>query len=287
MELLLLVPLVWVSRKISFKWKTVAAALALVEVVHVIWVMSIAPLLAKAEKVPLAFSSQYLVSNLKANLTYLFNPYRFFAAITVVALAAALSRKARAAFTIPAFGLFCVYLMFYAGSFDTNPRYSIQMLAPIAVLAASLMKGRLALLLISIVVPYTRPYEVSSYAQSLAADHRISVQFASHMNPNDLIVSAEPEVFLNHDHRAMNAVFALDRKEKLEEEIRRGKVWYHSGVRTNVEDSQEWIADRWVKSSFELHLIDAQEVGGMRIAFYEVLLKPIDRETGQGTTLQR
>ena len=140
------------------------------------------------------------------------------------------------------------------------------------------MKGRVAALLISIVLPYTRPFEVTSYAQALAADHRISVQFASRVNPNDLILSAEPEVFLNHDHRTMNAVFALDRKEKLEEEIRRGKVWYHSGVRTNVEDTQEWLADRWVKSNFELHLIEAQEVGGMRIAFYEILLKHVDGE---------
>ena len=85
----------------------------------------------------------------------------------------------------------------------------------------------------------------------------------------------------------MNAVFASERKEQLEEEIRRRKVWYHSGVRTNVENSPEWTADRWVKSNFELHLIESQEASGMRTAFYEVLLKPLDREARLSTAFER
>jgi len=36
---------------------------------------------------------------------------------------------------LQAFGLLCVYLLFYAGSFEVNPRYSIQILAPMTVLA--------------------------------------------------------------------------------------------------------------------------------------------------------
>ncbi len=104
------------------------------------------------------------------------------------------------------------------------------------------------------------------------------MEFASEVKANDLIVSAEPEMFLNQGRRVMNAVFVPQYKEKLEEEIRRGKVWYHSGVRTNIEDTQEWLADRWVKSNFELHLIESQEVGGLRTAFYEILLKHVDRE---------
>lgn len=74
----------------------------------------------------------------------------------------------------------------------------------------------------------------------------------------------------------MNSVFASEHKERLEQEIRGGKVIYHSGVRTNRPDSVEWRADQWVKSNFELHLIDSDEIRGMRIAFYEVLLKNLD-----------
>jgi len=55
-------------------------------------------------------------------------------------------------------------------------------------------------------------------------------------------------------------------------------VWYHSGVRTNALDTEDSLADRWVKSNFELHPIQSQEVGGMRIAFYQMLLKHVDRE---------
>ena len=56
------------------------------------------------------------------------------------------------------------------------------------------------------------------------------------------------------------------------------KVWYYAGARTNVEGTPDWTADRWVKSNYQLHLIDSREVRGMRIAFYEMLLQPVDRE---------
>ena len=292
MELLLLVPLVWLSNKMSFKWRAAAAGLVSIEVVHVVWVMSVAPVLAHAERVGSTFSLGYVWANSKANVTYLFNPYGFFAVMTALMIGAVYKGRSAPRFQPSGFlamqagGILMVYLLFYAGSFDLNPRYSIQMLAPIAVLAASLMKGRLAVLMLSLVLPYTRPYDVPGFAQALISDHRMSVRFAARTDPGDLIVSAEPEVFLNQDRRAMNAVYASERKEKLEEEIRRRKVWYHSGVRTNVENSEEWMADRWVKSNFELHLIDSQEVSGMRTAFYEVLLKPVDREARLRRTLE-
>ena len=155
-----------------------------------------------------------------------------------------------------------------------------------AVLAASLMRGRTAVLLFSMVLPYIRPFEIPSYVKALAADHRISVEFASKLNPGDLVLSAQPEMFLNHDRSVMNVVFASERKEKLEEEIRHRKIWYHSGVRANVVESQDWLADRWVKSNFELHLIESQDVSGLRIAFYQVLLKLVDRKAGLGNPFE-
>jgi hypothetical protein len=181
---------------------------------------------------------------------------------------------------VPALAVFCVYLTFYAGSFDVNPRYSIQIVAPLAVLAASLLKGRRVILLLLMVLPYTRSYESPGFVQALAADHRISNEFAFQVGPDDLVVSAQSEMFLNQGLRAMNAVYASEHKEQLEMEIGRRKVWYHAGVRTNAADTPDFQADRWVKSNFELHLIQSQEIRGMRIAFYELLLKHVDREAG-------
>ncbi len=285
MELLILVPLVWLLSKIPFKWKATTAGLVAVEIAHVFWVMSVAPVLAQAERVPAAFSPRYVVMNLRSNLAYLFNPYEFFGLTLALAFGIAIYGGWRAArdhhrlIYLPALGLLCIYLFFYAGSFEMNPRYSIQVLAPIAVLSASFMEGRRAILLFAIVLPYTHPYELPGYAQALAADHRMSAEIAAQLSPNDLIVSAQPEMFINQGRRAMNVLFALDHKEKLEEEFGRRKIWYHSGVRTNASDTQDALADGWVKSNFELHLIQLQEASGMRVAFYE-LLKDIHREAG-------
>lgn len=182
---------------------------------------------------------------------------------------------------VQALTLFAVYLLFYAGSFNINPRYAIQILAPLVILAASVLKRPvlIAAVFFTAVLPYTQPRSFTDYVQTLAADHRFSVEFARRINPGGLMLSTEHQVFLNQGLRGMNAVFASERKERLDAELKRGmKVWYHSGARTNVVDSEEWRADRWVKSNYELHLIDALEVAGMRIAFYEILIKVIDRE---------
>ena len=99
------------------------------------------------------------------------------------------------------------------------------------------------------------------------------------MKPDDLVVSGQQEIFVNQGRRGMNASFAESRKSRLEDEIRkRGKAWYHAGVRSNVVNSDEWRADRWMKSNFELHPIDSHDVSGIRISFYEILLNGIDRE---------
>jgi len=76
------------------------------------------------------------------------------------------------------------------------------------------MKGRRSSVLVSMILPYTRAYEFPAYVQSLSADHRFQAEFAAQIDPNDLVVSAQPEMFLNHDRRAMNAVFASEHKEE-------------------------------------------------------------------------
>jgi hypothetical protein len=281
LELIILVPMVWLSGRVSLKWKLVAMGLVSAEIVHLGWVISIAPVLAKAEKVSSAFSLEYVWGNLVTNLSHVLNPMIFPAAVTVFGIAGMVRSLRRApAPLIQALALFGLYLLFYAGSFTINPRYTIQFLVPLAVMAASISKRPIviAALLISTAIPYIQALELPTYVQALAADHRISVEFASHLQPGDLVVSTEPEMFLNYDRRAMNAVFASEHKERLEQELQRGRVVYHSGVRTNRPDSEEWSADQWVKSNFELHLIDSRQIRGLRIAFYEMLLKNLDRE---------
>jgi hypothetical protein len=168
--------------------------------------------------------------------------------------------------------LFGVYLLFYAGSFNTNPRYTIQFLAPLTLFAASLSKRSLltVALIISATLPYWRSLELPTYVQALAADHQISLQTASRLQPGDVVMSTDPEMFLNQGNRIMNAVFASENKDRLEQELRARRVVYHSGVRTNIPESVEWRVDQWVKSNFELHLIESHEIRGMRISFYDV-----------------
>ena len=292
MELIVLVPLILLSKQASLKWKAGAFALIAVEIVHVAWVMSVAPVLAEAEKVTTTFSAAYVAGNVTSNLRYLLSPSLFPAAITVLAIVGALQNRKSlpSILSVQCLLLLVVYFFFYAGSFDLNPRYSIQILGPLAVLAASAVKRPvwIAVLMLSIPVAYTQRAPMTGYLRALEADHRISVQFASQLKPNDLVVSTEPEMFLNQGISAMSAVFASERKARLEEELRRrGKAWYHEGARTNVVDSLEWRTARWGKSNFELHPIDSNDVNGMRIAFYEILPKLIDREARLRSPLER
>ncbi len=294
LEMLVLIPLVWVSPKISLKWKIGAAALVLFEIVHVVWLMSIAPVLEQAGEVSSAFSLRYVGHNVLDNLKYFFDPLGF-PIVVSVSVAVSIWKKLRRPLVeadvliLWIFGLFAVYLCFFAGSFDMNPRYSIQIVAPMTILAASLATRRvwIGALLLSAIVPATQRYETTPYFKALEADHLLSTLFAAQLDPDGLIVSGAQEVFINHGRSAMNAPFASTRKIGLEDEIRKhGKVWYHAGVRANIPNSEEWSADRWVKSNFELRLIDSHDVNGYKIAFYEILLKHVDREARQGLTFE-
>ncbi len=149
-------------------------------------------------------------------------------------------------------------------------------------LAASLARrpAWIAALLVSAIVPATRPYVFTPYFQALEADHELSVLFAYRIQPDELVVSGLQEIFINNGRRSINAAFAQMNEGRLDDELQRhGKAWYHADVRSNYTNSDEWRADRWVKSNYELHLIESHEVGGYRIAFYKVLLKDIDRKT--------
>jgi hypothetical protein len=307
----------------SLKWKMAAGGLALFEIVHVAWVMSVASTLERAEGVQTAFGFGHVVANLSDNIRYLFNPFDFPVMITVLAILSLWERTAATRSASPTgrslerggrvrvsglrqflrpspgalkarrllpkgeallfwiAGLFAVYLVFYAGSFYTNTRYSIQIVAPLTVLAASFASRPVLMvaLLVSALIPATRAYGSTPYVKALQADHQLSVRFAPHTEPDDLIISGVQEIFIDNGRPAINASFASTLGDRLNEEIRkRRNVWYHSGVRANVPNSDEWRADRWVKSNFELHLIESHDINGFRISFYEVSTKRIDRE---------
>src|SRR5262249_25474775 len=84
LEMLVLIGLVWLSSKISLKWKIAAAVLVLFEIVHVVWLMSMAPVLEQAGEVSSAFGLRYVGSNLLDNLKYFFDPLGFPMVVSVL-----------------------------------------------------------------------------------------------------------------------------------------------------------------------------------------------------------
>jgi hypothetical protein len=291
LEMIVLAPMILLADRVSPKWKTALAVLIVPEILHIAWVLSISPALAKVEHVNSAFSPAYIFGNLVSNLRFLFDPRVFPIAAAVLAVATVIYRRnsrIAALLWIWTAVLFVIYLTFYAGSFDTNPRYSIQLTIPIILLATS-FSDRLVILAtvaISAILPATRPWQTPDYVQALASDHRTAVDFAQKVGPNDLVIAGEPEIFINQGKHAMNAVFGTDQIKLIRSQLEKAdRVYYYSGVRTNEAGSQQWEADRKVKSEFELHLIDAREFSGLRVRIYE-LLNPIHRERGQVGALE-
>jgi 4-amino-4-deoxy-L-arabinose transferase-like glycosyltransferase len=275
MELLILMPLVWLSHRISLRWKTAAAVMVALETVHIAWVMSLSSSFERAEQITVTFSPQYIATNLKANLAYFINPFAFFSLVTLLAAIAVWQRWRRGnpdtwLLAAPVFALFSVYCFFYAGRFDLNTRYSIQLLAPMTVLAASQLKRLRILLLASIVLPYTQNHENAFYAQVFGVDHQLSTEFAARMKPDDVIVSGQPEMFLNQGRHVMNAAFVAEHKNSVIDEIRRRTLWYHSGVRANGANGPDAKIDQWVKSNFQLQPVESQEINGVQVVFYRM-----------------
>jgi hypothetical protein len=279
LELIALTPLILLIPAIQAKWKVAGLALAAVAAAHIGWLTTIVPDLAEAERVSAVFSPAYLAGNLTDNLKYLANPLRFPAAATVAAAMALYSIiKKKSVMTLAAvqFGILSVvYLLFYAGSFEMNPRYGIQILAPLAVMAASAVRRPVwfGLIAVSIVAPHFGSDAALAPPRAHETDHDFAVQMSGRARPEDLVISPEPELFLNHGVRAVNVVFLAELKDKLEMHARSGrKTFYHAGIRTLSGGGREQQADQWVKSNFELHLIETRQIDGVTVAFYEVSL---------------
>jgi 4-amino-4-deoxy-L-arabinose transferase-like glycosyltransferase len=284
LELIVLTPLVWLAPQISNRWKAATAGLVAAEAGHVAWVLSLASEYARAVRVDSAFSLGYIPQNVAANVRYLLNPLVFPSAIMLLAAASLFRKRSmwpRWPLLVAAASVFGVYAVFYVGSFEINPRYSIHVAVPLAVLAASVLRRPvfLAAVVASLVVPQFNGYFVPQVIRGLEMDHRIAVENSRRVGPDDLVLGTQHEVFLNQGRRAMNAILASEQPARLNEFLeQKRKVWYYAGIRTTTVNSQDWDADQWVKSNYELHPIDTQEAEGIPVVFYELLFNRLDRE---------
>ncbi|HYR90579.1 MAG TPA: glycosyltransferase family 39 protein [Terriglobia bacterium] len=272
MEMITLVPLIFSTRAIEIKWKAAAVALALAELLHIGWVLSAAPQFAAFERVPSAFGFGNFLTNFKADISYFFDPFRFPVLVTPL-FGIAFVRRNTFRLALWTGLLLGVYLFFYAGTFTVTPRYSIQLAVPMAVLAASVTKQRYttAALLLSSALAFTQWRSGPEYVPELIDDHAFATELASRLGHDDLVVTTEPEVFLNNGAHAMNAFYAADQPEQLHRELRRyRRVLYYAGAQTNVVNGPEWQADQWMKSHYKLRAIDSRRVGNVRIAYFEV-----------------
>src|SRR5262249_41916449 len=86
LELIVLAPLILFADRVVWKWKVWLSILAVPAIVHIGWVLSIAPALVKVEHVQSAFSPLYVPHNLGANLHHLLDPRIFPIAVTVIAI---------------------------------------------------------------------------------------------------------------------------------------------------------------------------------------------------------
>ena len=272
LEMIALVPLIFSTRAIENRWKFASAGLILAELLHVEWVLSATPAFAVFERVPSAFGVANLLPNLKANIVYFFDPFRF--PIAVPALSAmAFIRKNTFRLALWIVLLLGVYLFFYGGNFTLAPRYSVQLAAPMVVLAVSITRHRYAMaaLLLSSALAFWQWSRGPEHVPELIFDHAFATDLASRMGQDDLVVSTESEVFLNHGTHAMNAFYAADQPEQLNLQLQRyRRMLYYAGAQTNVVNGAEWRADQWIKSHYKLRLMDSRKVGNIWIAYYEM-----------------
>ena len=236
------------------------------------------------------FSPGYVPANFIGSLGYLLDGGRFPWGISVLAALSLLSwgvrtlRSGSGADNRPWLGEFhfegwiglmtAVYLAFYEGSFGLNPRYSIQMVVPLILLAGTALKlfttrGRVAVvigvaftLVYSNVSPKPPDQDHSVSVDNLAADHQRMARIAGDLGDDSIVIAGEPDVFLNHGVAALHAIFASERPGLIGAQAGRyPRVRYYSDVRASVAGSENWRADRWIKSEYSLRLIESYSVG--------------------------
>ena len=302
LEPIVLIAFVFFDPAISRRWKAIGAVLVSAQVLHVGWLLAGSSAYASAIGIESAFSFKYLIGNFVGSLGYLLDGGRFPWGVTVLAMIALSAwgiarlrhageagkgsyRELHMAAWIGL--LWGVYLVYYAGNLGTNPRYVLQSIVPLILLATSAFAllspllrmavgAGLALSLVFALVSVELSAEVETV---LIADHRQMAEIAGTMGPEDVVLATEPEVFLNHGVAAANAVYVSERPdvvEMLHNEYRR--VWYYAGARSNVVGGEQWRADRIIRSTLPLQLVDSYGVAGSTTELFELLFDPDDRE---------
>jgi hypothetical protein len=273
MELVVLTPLLWLSSSIEKHWKLASSAITTIAFGHIAWVLSVTAQLAEAERTEAPFSVTHVWANLFDNIRFLLNPFSFVAIATVLAVVAAVKARDRTLqlpLVAPIVALFAVYCVFYAGSFDLNPRYSLQLLAPLSVLGASVLRPRYAIALVALVLPYLSRVPVGDAGGTFAQDHAAVTEFAALRKPDDLFLSAEHDVFLNQGARVMNTRYASEHPDLLRSELGRRRVLYYPGIRVGSDESEETRADRWIREAFVLVPISSKRITGRTVTLFTV-----------------
>ena len=239
LEAVVLTLFLFASPVLGRRWKLIGLALISGPLFHLVWVLSAAPAYASSVGVEAAFSAGYVPANFIGSLGYLLDGGRFPWGISVLAALSLLSwgvrtlRSGSGEDNRPRLGEFhfvawiglmtAVYLAFYEGSFGLNPRYSIQMVVPLILLAGTALKlfttrGRVAVviglaftLLYSNLSPKPPDQDHSVSVDNLAADHRRMARIAGDLGDDSIVIAGEPEVFLNHGVAALHAIFASER----------------------------------------------------------------------------
>ena len=307
LEAVVLTLFLFASPALGRRWKLIGLALISGQLFHLGWVLSAAPAYAASVGVEAAFSPAYVPANFVGSLGYLLNGGRFpwgisvLAALSLLAWGVRTLRSQSGKDTRPKLGEFyfvawiglmmAVYLAFYEGSFDLNPRYSIQTAVPMILLGVTALKlfntrqglvvviGVAFTLLYSNLSPKPPDQDHSVAVDDLAADHRRMAQIAGELGEGSIVIAGEPEVFLNHGVAALHAIFASERPRVIGPQAGRyPSVRYYSGVRASDAGSENWRADRRIKSEYSLRLIESYSVGTGRSALYEVLLDASNRE---------
>ena len=302
LEAVVLTSLLVLSPTIRRKWKFIGLILVSGELFHLAWLLSAAPAYATAIGIESTFSPAYVPDNLTSSARYLFDQNRFPWGISVLALLSVLvwawnlgrRWRSRPVGGVPDLSgvhylmgwiglLLPVYLVFYAGSFDLNPRYSIQIVVPLILLAVSSLRflsrvqrypvvvALAGSLLFSNLSERPEDRDPASFVNVLASDHRRMVLIAEDLGPDSIVLTTEPEVFLNQGISAMNAVFATERPQAVQAlSDKYGTVLYYSGTRATVPNGEQWLADRLLQEEYKPTLIESYIIGGRRTALYRI-----------------
>ena len=302
LEAVVLTSLLVLSPSLGRKWKLIGLALVSGELFHIAWVLSTAPAYAAAIGIESTFSPAYVPDNLMSSADYLFDQTRFPLGLSILASISTLAWVCSVAqhwrgrgegrapnhpgvrYLVGWMGLFMsVYLVFYAGSFDLNPRYSIQVVVPLILLAVSslrvLSRGQRVpvVVVLALSVLYSnlseRPEDrdPANFQNMLAADHSRMVRIANDLGPDSIVLTTEPEVFLNHGIAAMNAVFATERPEAVQAQSQKyGTVLYYSGTRAAAGNGEQWRTDRLLMEAYQPTLIESYIIGGRRTGLYRI-----------------